>query len=232
MNMPQVTIHLPTWIESYLETSPKIFKNVEDRMRFVLDLSRKNVQYGTGGPFAAAVFENDGGLVAVGVNLVVTSKCSVFHAEIVALALAQRVMGRYDLSDGGRLHYDLVATSEPCAMCFGAVPWSGVQRLVCGARDEDARAIGFDEGPKITDWISALNDRGIAVLRDVLRADAVAVLQEYVTTGGPIYNAGRPRGSSLACAYESCPPSPQPTPPWGEGVLSYLSHQGRGISLP
>jgi len=195
--MPHVTIQLPAWVENYLDTVPKIYKNVDDRMRFVLALSRQNVQNETGGPFAAAVFENDGRLVAAGVNLVITSKCSVFHAEIVTLALAQRVMGRYDLSDGGRLHYDLIATSEPCAMCFGAIPWSGVQRLVCGARDEDARAIGFDEGPKISDWVSALNDRGIAVLRDVLRTDAVAVLQDYVTAGGTIYNAGRPKGTTL-----------------------------------
>jgi len=197
LSMPHVTIQLPAWVENYLDTVPKIYKNVDDRMRFVLALSRQNVQNETGGPFAAAVFENDGRLVAAGVNLVITSKCSVFHAEIVALALAQRVMGRYDLSDGGRLHYDLIATSEPCAMCFGAIPWSGVQRLVCGARDEDARAIGFDEGPKISDWVSALNDRGIAVLRDVLRTDAVAVLQDYVTAGGTIYNAGRPKGTTL-----------------------------------
>ena len=114
----------------------------------------------------------------------------------MALVLAQRVLGRYDLSDGGRLHYDLFATTEPCAMCFGALPWSGVQRLVCGARDEDARAIGFDEGPKMIDWVTALNDRGIAVVRDVLRPDAVAVLKDYAATGGTIYNAGHPRGAS------------------------------------
>jgi hypothetical protein len=34
---------------------------------------------------------------------------------------------------------------------FGAVPWSGVRRLACGARDEDASDIGFDEGPKMAD---------------------------------------------------------------------------------
>ena len=75
-------------------------------------------------------------------------------------------------------------------MCFGAIPWSGVRRLVCGARDEDAREIGFDEGPKLADWTSALNDRGITVLRDILRDDAVAVLQDYISAGGVIYNAG------------------------------------------
>jgi tRNA(Arg) A34 adenosine deaminase TadA len=197
MNIPEVIIQLPNWVEDLLETAPKLLENDEDRMRFVLELSRQNVEHGTGGPFAAAVYENDGRLIAVGVNMVVTAKCSVFHAEIVALALAQRVMGRYDLSDGGKLHFDLFTTTEPCAMCFGAIPWSGVRRLVCGARDEDARAIGFDEGPKTPDWVSALNDRGIAVLSNVLRKDAVALLKDYAAMGGTIYNAGFPRGNSL-----------------------------------
>ncbi len=192
MNLPEITIHLPGWVEGFLKNAPEVFPNVEDRMRFVLELSRGNVQRATGGPFAAAVFDNDGRLIAPGVNMVVASNCSVFHSEILALVIAQKIVGRYDLSDGGTLHYDLFATTEPCAMCFGAIPWSGVGRLVCGARDEDARAIGFDEGPKREDWAASLNERGIAVLRDVLRTDAIAVLQDYVKAGGPIYHAGRP----------------------------------------
>jgi tRNA(Arg) A34 adenosine deaminase TadA len=192
MILPEITINLPGWVVEFLKKVPAVFPSLEDRMRFVLALSRQNVQRATGGPFAAAVFDHDGRLIAPGVNLVVASNCSVFHSEILALVIAQRILGRYDLSDGGTLHYDLFATTEPCAMCFGAIPWSGVSRLVCGARDEDARAIGFDEGPKMADWIAPLNDRGIAVMRDVLRTDAVAVLQEYVKAGGPIYQAGRP----------------------------------------
>lgn len=196
MNLPEVTIQLPDWTRDFLKNTPEVFPSVEDRMRFVLALARRNVQQATGGPFAAAVFDGDGRLIAPGVNMVVSSKCSVLHSEIVALALAQKVLGRYDMSDAGKLHYDLFATTEPCAMCSGAIPWSGVRRLVCGARDEDARAIGFDEGQKIVEWISGLNDRGIAVLRDVLRSEAVAVLQEYVKAGGPIYHAGGPGPAS------------------------------------
>ncbi|HEX9135345.1 MAG TPA: nucleoside deaminase [Nitrospirota bacterium] len=192
----EVCIRLPDWLKNFLETSPEVFPNVEDRMRFVIAIARQNVQRETGGPFASAVFDHSGRLIAPGVNMVVTSNCSVLHAEIVALVLAQKILGRYDLSDEGRLHYDLVAATEPCAMCFGAVPWSGVRRLVCGARDEDARAIGFDEGPKLDDWVAALNNRGIAVLRDVLREEAAAVLREYVAAGGTIYNSGRPGSSS------------------------------------
>ncbi len=160
-------------------------------MRFVIALARQNVQRETGGPFASGVFDESGRLIAPGINLVVAAKCSILHAEIVALMIAQKALDRYDLSDGGKLHFDLVAAAEPCAMCFGAVPWSGVRRLVCGARDEDARAIGFDEGPKLKDWAAALSNKGIAVVRDVLRKEAVSVLQGYVAAGGIIYNAGR-----------------------------------------
>jgi tRNA(Arg) A34 adenosine deaminase TadA len=194
--MPEVNIHLPTWVENLLKSAPETFDDDEERMRFVLALSRRNVEHKTGGPFAAAVYGSNGRLIAVGVNMVVSMNCSVLHAEIVALALAQRTVERYDLSDGGKLHFELFATTEPCAMCFGAIPWSGIKRLVCGARDEDARAVGFEEGPKLSDWSSALKDRGIAVLTDFLREDAIAVLQDYITMGGPIYNAGYPRGTS------------------------------------
>ena len=160
-------------------------------MRFAIALARENVERQTGGPFGAAVFDDKGRLVAPGVNVVVTSNCSILHAEMVAIALAQKKLGRYDIGDEGRRHYALVASTEPCAMCFGALPWSGVTRLVCGARDEDARRIGFDEGPKLPDWHKALQKRGIRVTRDVLREEAVAVLDLYAGLGRPIYNTGR-----------------------------------------
>ena len=73
-------------------------------------------------------------------------------------------------------------------MCLGAVPWSGVRRLVCGAREEDAAAVGFDEGEKPAAWVAALERRGIAVVRDVCRRDAADVLKAYRAAGSPIYN--------------------------------------------
>jgi tRNA(Arg) A34 adenosine deaminase TadA len=189
--LPELTIRVPDWVEGFLAICPQEFPSVEDRMNLVIALARRNVQQQTGGPFAAAVFDPGGRLVSAGVNMVTASNCSVLHAEIVALALAQKALGRYDLSEGGRLAYELAAAAEPCVMCFGAVHWSGVKRLVCGARGEDVQAIGFDEGPKPPDWVAALEHRGIAVQRDVLRAEAAAVLREYVAAGGLIYNAGR-----------------------------------------
>jgi tRNA(Arg) A34 adenosine deaminase TadA len=192
MDRLELTISLPDWMGEFLQRTPKALASAEDRMRLVVQLARQNVERKTGGPFGAAVFDENGTLVAPGVNIVVRSNCSILHAEIVAIALAQKRLGRYDMSGAGKRCYELIASTEPCTMCLGATVWSGVGRLVCGARDEDARRIGFDEGPKPPDWPRALAERGIEVVRDVLRQENAAVLQEYARQGGLVYNPARP----------------------------------------
>ena len=199
MSFPQLLVRLPDWVEECLSArggaryQDKVYATPEDRMRLVVELSRLNVEHETGGPFGAGVFDDAGRLVAPGVNLVTSANSSILHAEMVAIALAQQALDRFDIGLGGTRPHELVASTEPCAMCFGAVPWSGVSSLVCGARGEDACAIGFDEGPKLPDWWRALEDRGIAVARDVLRDEAAAVLRWYARKGGAIYNTGVPR---------------------------------------
>ena len=184
-----VTMTLPEWIGPFIASRPSVVPLVEDRVQFVLDLATEHVSQQTGGPFAAAVFRADSHeLVAVGVNLVVPAKSPIAHAEVVAFSFAGRAVGNYDLSAAGPT--ELVTSTEPCAMCLGAVHWSGVARLVISARDEDARASGFDEGHKPAHWVAAFTDAGIDVERDVLRASGAAVLQAYVDSGGTIYNAG------------------------------------------
>ena len=184
--------HLPKWCKEQFTHIQGNYPAKEDRIRFAIALSRENVERGTGGPFGAAVFHSDGTLIAPGLNLVETENCSILHAEMVAIALAQQTLGRYDISDGGKTSYELVSSCEPCAMCFGSVPWSGLKKLICAARDEDARRIGFDEGPKLPDWQGALEQRGIEVFRDVMREQAVDVLNSYAKTGGTIYSSPSP----------------------------------------
>ena len=189
MRFPAVELRLPEWVEEFVPPDGA-YPTPEDRMRLAVELSRENVRRGTGGPFGAAIFERDTGrLIAPGVNLVVTAGCSAFHAEMVAIMVSQRRMGSFDLGAPGMPVCELVASTEPCAMCLGATPWSGVRGLLCGARDEDASAIGFDEGPKPPEWTRKLEERGITVTRDVLREEAVAVLREYAERSGEIYNS-------------------------------------------
>jgi tRNA(Arg) A34 adenosine deaminase TadA len=112
----------------------------------------------------------------------------------VAIALSRRNVERGTGGTFGAVILEastgrvLVSSTEPCAMCLGAVTWSGVRRLVCGASDADARAIGFDEGIKASDWPERLRQRGITVRQGVCRAQAVDVLNAYQAGGGLIYN--------------------------------------------
>jgi tRNA(Arg) A34 adenosine deaminase TadA len=185
-----ITITLPEWIDDFVQSWSDSFETTEKRMRFVIACAKKSISLKSGGPFAAAVFDcSSNTLVAPGVNLVTTQCCSSAHAEIVALSCAQKTLSRFDLSDGGRAEYELVTSTAPCAMCLGAIPWSGVTRLVCGARDEDAREVGFDEGAKVTDWIAQLGARGISVLTDICREEAASVLRSYASEDGIIYNS-------------------------------------------
>jgi tRNA(Arg) A34 adenosine deaminase TadA len=184
-----LTFELPAWLEDYIQ-SYSCTMEIEQRMSFVIGASRLNVRHRTGGPFAAAVFEiATAELVSLGVNLVTSQQISILHAEMVAIALAQKKLGRYDLGAAGHPTHELVTSTEPCAMCYGAVPWSGVRRVVTGSRDADVRSIGFDEGPKIEMWKDALEHRGIEVITDIHRDQAARVLTEYVKQGGRIYNA-------------------------------------------
>lgn len=155
-------------------------------MRLAIALSNGNLDAGDGGPFGAGVWDDtDGELVASGVNLALSTNTAIAHAEMVALTLAQHRTGLDDL--GKRPGLTLVTSAEPCAMCLGAIPWSGIRRVVIGARDADIRAAGFDEGTKPAGWVEALTARGVAVTRDVLRRDAAAVLDAYAAAGGAVY---------------------------------------------
>lgn len=191
-SVPRVvpSLRLPSWVGRFVaaEIGKRRLRSQPARMDLAIALARENARRGTGGPFGAAVFERaTGRLVAVGVNAVVSSRLSSAHAEMIAIALAQHARQRFDLAAPELPAHELVSSSEPCAMCFGAACWSGVRRLVCGARASDAEAIGFDEGPKPRNWAASLERRGISVVRDLRRTEAVAVLRDYAASGSQIY---------------------------------------------
>jgi tRNA(Arg) A34 adenosine deaminase TadA len=180
----QVVWRMPEWISREIDVETPRHDDAA-RMRLAVELARRNVAHG-GGPFGALVVEEGTGrVVAVGANWVVQQRSSLLHAEMVAIAFAEARVGSHTLGEGNHV---LVSSSEPCAQCLGATIWSGVRRLVCGARTADAEAIGFDEGPRPGDWVEQLAARGIGVTLDVLRADASAVLAAYGANGGAIYN--------------------------------------------
>lgn len=190
MPVAKIEIIPPEWMVRFLPRPETVFSTVQERMELAIALARANIENKTGGPFGAAIFDLETNrLISAGINLVEMSNCSLLHAEVVAIILAQSRLGNYDLGAELMPSCELISSVEPCAMCLGAIPWSGVKRIVCGARDEDARSVGFDEGDKPAEWIKSLEKRGIEVERDVCRKDAAQILSDYQRMGGLIYNS-------------------------------------------
>jgi tRNA(Arg) A34 adenosine deaminase TadA len=186
----QFRIELPEWAGAELDRLPTHIPTLADRMAAVIHFSRLNVQHQTGGPFAAGVFERDSGrLVVIGVNRVVPDQCSSAHAEIVALSLAQRILGTYDLGGPGLPAHQLVINWRTCAMCYGAVVWSGVRSVaIAGSGPAMEQITGFDEGPIHPEWRGEWQRRGIDLIENVGREDALEVFREFAATNPIVYN--------------------------------------------
>ncbi|MBS1261007.1 MAG: Guanine deaminase [Calditrichaeota bacterium] len=184
----EIRIALPGWLRER-PLPDRSLGSADDRVRLAYELAVENIARDSGGPFAAVIFDRDTQRpVAWGVNLVPSSGLSSMHAEIVAISFAQKLFGSFDLAAH---ELELVSSCEPCAMCTGAVQWSGVHALLYGATSEDARAAGFDEGDKPADWADGLRRRGVEVKGPTLAKEGRAVLFEYTDNGGKIYNPGR-----------------------------------------
>lgn len=183
-------ITLPDWVIRETEQLPKFIPDVEQRMRAVIRFSKLNFENGTGGPFAAGIFEvESGALITIGVNRVVPLNMSSAHAEIVAISMAQRILNTFDLGGPGMADHQLVVNGRPCAMCFGSIPWSGIRSVVVGASGDQIEALtGFDEGPIHPNWQSELRQRGIEVTEDVLAEEACEVFRKFRDSDSPVYN--------------------------------------------
>lgn len=88
-------------------------------------------------PIGAVVLDADGVVIGRGRNVREAQHDPTGHAEVVALREAARARGEWRLEG-----CTLVVTLEPCTMCAGAIVLSRVERLVFGAFDEKAGAVG------------------------------------------------------------------------------------------
>lgn len=191
MTVTQFTLTQPDWALEELAHLPTYLPSVEERMAAVIRFSRLNFERGTGGPFAAGVFERDTGrVIVIGVNRVVPHNCSSAHAEVMTLSLAQQILGSYDLGGPGMPVYQFVVNWRPCVMCFGATLWSGIRSLaIAGSGPELEQITGFDEGPIHPDWENELAKRGIELINNVLRDEAIAVYRDFAASRALVYNA-------------------------------------------
>ena len=121
-------------------------------------------------PVGALVVNNQGEIIGVGENLREKNNDPTAHAEIVAIKNAAQKIGNWRLDD-----LTMVVTLEPCAMCAGAIVQTRMKRLVFGAFDEKAGAVG-----SIWDVVrDARALRKIEVISGVLEKECAQVLTNF-----------------------------------------------------
>jgi tRNA(adenine34) deaminase len=105
-------------------------------MRLALDEARAALA-GDDVPIGAVVLSPDGDVIGRGHNMREAEADPTGHAEVVALREAARRQGEWRLEG-----CTLVVTLEPCTMCAGAAVLARVERIVFGAYDDKAGAVG------------------------------------------------------------------------------------------
>jgi tRNA(adenine34) deaminase len=111
-------------------------QNSEELMRLAIDVAKSATRTGDV-PVGAIVINSDGVLIGRGFNEREANNDPTAHAEIVAIRNATSRLQNSRL-DG----CTLIVTLEPCAMCAGAIAQSRISKVIFGAWDEKAGAVG------------------------------------------------------------------------------------------
>jgi tRNA(adenine34) deaminase len=124
-------------------------------------------------PVGAVVLSPGGDVIGRGRNVRELDADPTGHAEVVAMRQAARELGEWRLTG-----CTLVVTLEPCTMCAGALVLARVERLVFGAYDEKAGAVG-----SLWDVVRdrRLNHRP-EVVSGVLADESTGLLDEFFRT--------------------------------------------------
>ena len=121
-------------------------KHMDHWMRIAYEEAEAGIATGDGGPFGCVIVKENT-IVARGHNEVVKTNDPTAHAEMVAIRKASQALATFSL-EGCTLY----VTGEPCPMCFSAIHWAHIDKVVYCNTKADAAAIGFDD-TLITDII-------------------------------------------------------------------------------
>jgi tRNA(Arg) A34 adenosine deaminase TadA len=107
-------------------------------MRMAIGKAREGAAAGQS-PFGACIVRDDQ-VISCEHNLVWRTPDATAHAEITAIRVACKAVDGVKLSGA-----TIYSTTEPCPMCFAAIHWAGIARIVYGASIADAQRAGFSE---------------------------------------------------------------------------------------
>ena len=108
-------------------------------MALAFQEAQEGIDRGEGGPFGAVIVKENR-VIARAHNEVLKRNDPTAHAEILAIQSASAALNHFHLS--GCVLY---TTGEPCPMCFAAIHWAHLEKVVYCMSKADAEKIGFDD---------------------------------------------------------------------------------------
>ena len=142
----------------------------EEAMAKAIELARAAASASGDVPVGAIILNKDNEVIATGANQREMSHNPVAHAEIIAIQKAASAIGNWRLDD-----CTLVVTLEPCAMCAGEIAQARIPKLIFGAWDEKAGAVG-------SQWDLLRDPRQLhrpEVIAGVMAEECAALLAEF-----------------------------------------------------
>lgn len=141
-------------------------------MKEAIELSKKCLDSGVGGPFGAVIVK-DGEVIGRGSNRVTLDNDCTAHAEVTAIREACRHLHTFQLTG-----CEIYTSCEPCPMCLGAIYWARLETVYFAADRSDASAAGFDDSFIYNELQLKWSERKVSAFQK-MRNEAVGVLQRW-----------------------------------------------------
>lgn len=140
-------------------------------MLMAIDEAYAGIKASEGGPFGAVVVKN-GEVLSSAHNTVLGDNDPTRHAEVKAISAAAKKLGTYDLSG-----CEIYSTTEPCPMCFSAIHWARLDRVIYGTSIEDVKERGFNEMAIHASEMKRMGMSGVDVAGGFMKDECLALLE-------------------------------------------------------
>jgi guanine deaminase len=135
--------------------------------------AQMGIRLGHGGPFGACIVRK-GRIIVASHNTVVKSCDATCHAEINAIRAASKKLKTPFLEDTV-----IYSTTEPCPMCFAAIHWARIPKVVFGTSIADVKRRGFNELSIANSRLKKLGGSSVKIRKGFLRSKCLLMLQEW-----------------------------------------------------
>lgn len=144
----------------------------KEYMDLAIELSNKAYY-----PYGAVIVK-DNQIIGRSDATVPVSQTEFSHAELRAIEDAMEQLGGHLCAEGGK-GVTIYSSCEPCAMCMGAILYTGIDRLVYGATLEDSSNCVNEILVKSNDIVNSCSNRKIEIVPEFQRDEAVKVLKKW-----------------------------------------------------